>query len=90
MIDRDIDRLELIIELIDHVERRTEGMARTRFLADKDEVDLTAFRMAAIGEEANKLSREIKDRNPSIEWTEIYAMRNVIVHDYGKIDAVRV
>ena len=90
MNDRDIDRLELILELIDHVERRTDGMARAKFVADKDEVDLTAFRLAAIGEEANKLSHEIKARNPSIEWTEIYSMRNVIVHDYGRIDAHRV
>ena len=90
MNDRDIDRLELILELIDHVERRTDGIARAQFEADKDEVDLTAFRLAAIGEEANKLSHEIKARHPGIEWTEIYAMRNVIVHDYGKIDPVRV
>ena len=90
MSERDTDRLELILELIDHIERRTDGLPRAQFIADKDEVDLTAFRLAAIGEEANKLSDEVKARNPAIEWTEIYSMRNVIVHDYGRIDAVRV
>jgi len=88
--ERDIDRLELILELIDHLERRTDSMPRAAFLADKDEVDLTAFRLAAVGEEANKLSSAVKARHPAIEWNEIYAMRNVIVHDYGKIDAIRV
>jgi uncharacterized protein with HEPN domain len=88
--ERDADRVDLILELIDHIVRRTEGLSRDQFLQDRDEVDLTAFRLAAIGEEASKLTTELKAAYPDIEWKAIYAMRNVVVHDYGTIDPKRV
>lgn len=36
---RDAARLELILELIDHIERRLMGMTLPRFAQDRDEVD---------------------------------------------------
>ena len=39
---RDEDRLELILELIAHIDRRLEGVSRVQFAADRDEIDLTA------------------------------------------------
>jgi hypothetical protein len=38
------------------------------FSESRDEIDLTAFRLFVIGENANKLSEEIKARNPSLPW----------------------
>jgi uncharacterized protein with HEPN domain len=29
-----------------------------------------------------KISKELKDSNPDIDWRKIYALRNVIAHDY--------
>ncbi|MEP6869336.1 MAG: HepT-like ribonuclease domain-containing protein [Novosphingobium sp.] len=84
---RDEDRLELIVELIGHLNRRLDGMSRDRFLADEDEIDLTAYRLSIIGESCNKLSEEIRNRHIHIDWSAIYAMRNVIAHDYNGIDA---
>lgn len=90
MNDRDVDRLDQILELIDHIDRRMDGMSREDFLADRDEVDLTAFRLAAIGEATRKLSDELKSRHPRIGWAAIYGMRNIIAHDYGAINPERV
>ena len=82
---RDIDHLELMIELIDAIDRRLDGHSRDDFLTDRDESDLTAFRLGHIGEAAGKLSREIRDRHPDIKWNSICGMRNIIVHNYGAI-----
>ncbi len=90
MIDRNLDRLELILELIAHVVRRTADISKADFLSDRDEVDLTAFRLAAIGETSSKLTDDLKSRHPQILWTDIYAMRNVIVHDYDAVKPERV
>lgn len=59
-------------------------------MADEDELDLAAFRLALIGETANRLPVAIKERHPEIGWAAMYVMRNIISHDYGSIDPVRV
>lgn len=84
--DRDRDLLELIVELIGHVQRRVLKLTAADFLADKDEIDLTAFRLLHIGEATNKLSPEIKAGYPAMPWADIYRMRNIISHDYFGVD----
>nr|WP_047167955.1 HepT-like ribonuclease domain-containing protein [Sphingomonas sp. Y57] len=83
--ERDIDHLEQIIDLISAVQRRAAGLDRQTFENDRDESDLAAFRLAHIGEQSRKLSADIRDRHPEIDWRSIYGMRNVIAHDYGAI-----
>lgn len=39
-----------------------------------------------IGENANKLSEEIKKKYTDLEWAQIIGFRNRIVHDYKSID----
>jgi len=84
-LNRDIDRLELIVELIDHIRRRLTRVTEEAFLRDQDEIDLTSFRLLHIGEAAHKLSADIKARHPALPWAAIYQMRNVISHDYPAI-----
>jgi uncharacterized protein with HEPN domain len=87
---RDAARLELILELIDHIERRLEEMTLPRFEQDRDEIDLTAYRLAAIGEATSRLSDGLKQRHPHIPWDAIYGMRNIIAHEYGAVIPERV
>ncbi len=81
----DAGHLEQILELIAHIDRRLSGLDRSRFAKDRDEVDLTAYRLAAIGEATRKLSPELKARQPQIPWNAIYGMRNIVAHDYGAV-----
>lgn len=87
---RDFDRLELILQLIAHIQRRFTGLSERAFLNNKDEIDLTAFRLSAIGEACSKLDGELKGRHSHIDWVAIYGMRNVIVHDYNGIRPERI
>jgi uncharacterized protein with HEPN domain len=89
-INKDIDRLELIVELIDHIRRRLADLTEDAFLNDHDEIDLTSFRLLHIGEATHKLSADIKARNPALPWAAIYQMRNVISHDYPAIIPQRI
>jgi len=85
-IDRDIDRLELIVQLIDAIKRRLAATDRDRFLSDLDESDLTAFRMGHIGENAARLSKSLQARHPHLPWQKMLGLRNVVSHQYGAID----
>jgi len=53
-------------------------------------VDLTAYRIAAIGEATRALPDDLRARHPDIPWRAIYDMRNIIAHDYGAIVPERV
>ena len=85
MTDRDANRLELILQLIADIERRLATMTIEMFLADRDERDLTAYRLATIGEETRQLSDALKNRH-DLPWIQIYGMRNVVFHDYVSVD----
>jgi len=84
---RDRDLLELIVELVAHIQRRVPQMTESVFLADRDEIDLTAFRLLHIGEASNKLSTDLKTRHSDIPWPDIYRMRNIISHDYFGVES---
>lgn len=86
--ERDLDRLELIVELAEHIERRIGQRDWASFLNDKDEADLTAFRLLHIGESAHKLSAELKERHSELPWTPIYRMRNILTHDYAGMETL--
>jgi uncharacterized protein with HEPN domain len=84
---RDQEMLELILRLDAHLKRRLAHKGWTDFLADEDEIDLTAYRLLHIGEAARKLSESLKARYPHIPWPAIYATRNVLSHAYLGVDA---
>ena len=54
----------------------------------KDEVSAAAVlhHLTVAGEAANRLSVELKDRNPEVPWRQVIAMRNRIVHAYFDLD----
>lgn len=55
-------------------------------MADSKTVDAVIRNFEIIGEAANRLSDEFKDKYPSIDWHKIRGFRNRIVHDYAGVD----
>ena len=39
-----------------------------------------------LGEAANRLSDELKDKHPDVPWKVATALRNALIHDYVKIE----
>ena len=64
----------------------TNGLSYEQFLADSKTVDAVIRNFEIIGEAANRLPDEIRDRFPNIDWQRIRGFRNRIVHDYMGID----
>lgn len=85
-IARDPLYLSLIGEAIADIRRRFSVMTYEQFPLDRDEQALAAFRLSIIGENANKLSAELKARHPEIPWADMVAFRNIVSHEYHRID----
>lgn len=64
----------------------TKGMSFEQFMLDGKTVDAVIRNFEIIGEAANRLSEEVKDQYPSINWHRLRGFRNRIVHDYMGID----
>ncbi len=83
--DRDWFHLRQILRFVAHIERRLSRIDEATFHADRDEIDLAAYRFQMIGEAARRLSTSLKSRHASISWASIIGMRNIIAHDYEGI-----
>jgi uncharacterized protein with HEPN domain len=44
--------------------------------------------MAIIGEAANSLMPDIEEIYPEIPWIDVRGMRNVVIHEYFKVNLV--
>jgi uncharacterized protein with HEPN domain len=78
--------LEDIIASANKIMSYTSPISYEQFLEDEKTMDAVIRNFEIIGEAANRLSEEIKDKYPHIDWHRIRGFRNRIVHDYMGID----
>ena len=76
------DILESAQKILDY----TAGQSFEDFTKDSKTVDAVIRNFEIIGEAANRLPEEFKDRFSEIDWHRIRGFRNRIVHDYFGID----
>ncbi len=88
--ERDPLHLEIMLELIEHLHRRLAGATEAEFLGNRDEVDLTAFRLAVLAGQSGKLSAELKARHPALPWRPMMDLGNLVSHDYDAIIPERI
>lgn len=60
------------------------------FLASRLIQDGVIRNLEVIGEATKNLSSELRDANPAIPWRQIAGMRDVLIHDYLKVNVSRV
>ena len=78
--------IEDIIESGNKILDYTEGYTFEQFIADSKTVDAVIRNFEVIGEAANRLDEEFKDKYPQVDWHRIRGFRNRIVHDYMGVD----
>jgi uncharacterized protein with HEPN domain len=55
------------------------------FLVDDKTQDAVMFNLIVLGEAANKISAEFREKHPEIPWSSIIGTRNIIVHGYDQV-----
>ena len=81
----DAERLTDILEAITNIEKyAVKGKAEFQ----KNELIQIwiVHHLQIIGEASNNLSQEIREKYPNLSWAEIIAFRNILVHEYFRID----
>ena len=78
--------LEDLLLNIEKITEYTSGLSFDNFLEDSRTSDAVIRNFEIIGEAANRLPDEMKEKFPEIDWYRIRGFRNRIVHDYMGID----
>lgn len=81
--------VDYLRDILDHVEMAARFAAGTTFdeFCDNDEKSLAVIRaLEVIGEAARHLPESMREQYPGIPWSNMIAMRNVLIHEYFGID----
>lgn len=71
---------------IDRIEQYIENLSFDAFSKDQKSVDAVVRNLEIIGEAANRLPDEFKEKYSEIEWYKVVGLRHRIVHEYFGID----
>lgn len=78
--------VEDIIDSANKILLYTDNLTFEAFQKDNKTIDAVIRNFEIIGEAANRLPDDFKDKYPNIDWHRIRGFRNRIVHDYFGID----
>ncbi len=56
------------------------------FFADPLTIRAVAFEFISMGEAARAIPKEVQDRYPEVPWGKMQGIRNVLVHEYFRLD----
>ncbi len=82
---RDNERLQDILDAIAAIERYVQ-QGKTAFNEQELIQVWVAYHLQKIGEAASTLSADLKTAYPEILWSQIIGLRNLLVHEYFRVD----
>jgi uncharacterized protein with HEPN domain len=71
---------------IDRIMEYTKGLDFQAFQKNFMVVDAVARNFEIIGEAARKIPSELQLKYPNIPWQKMYRLRNIVSHEYFRID----
>ncbi|KJS86924.1 MAG: hypothetical protein JM58_06030 [Peptococcaceae bacterium BICA1-8] len=86
--NRNADVLRRIISYCNDISETIQRFGEDYSVFTRDSVykNATALCVLQIGELTTHLTNDFKETYSRIPWTQIKALRNVVAHNYGKID----
>ena len=83
----DKQRLLHILESIEEIEKYTAGSNLEVFLQNSMMKFASVKQIEIIGEAANHITEETKNKFSDIQWRQITGLRHVLVHEYFGVDS---
>lgn len=78
--------VEDIIESIVRIQQYTHGVSADGFFTNQMTIDAVVRNLEIIGEAANHIPEEIRERFPNIPWQNIIGLRHRVIHEYFGVD----
>jgi uncharacterized protein with HEPN domain len=84
--NRDIASLWDMSQAIAKIDEVVADTNREQFLANWREQSIIERQLEILGEAARRISEEFQQEHPDIDWRKIIGLRNVIAHQYDRIE----
>lgn len=75
-----------MIQAMERIRRYTKGKTFDEFIADDMMYYAVVKNIEILGEAANMLTEEFRNKHPLTPWKLVSGMRNYIVHEYFQVD----
>jgi uncharacterized protein with HEPN domain len=80
--------LEDVIDGLKAIQSYTDGLTQESFVKDPKTMDACVRRFQIVGDAVKKFPSAWFESEPGIPWARITGMRNMLVHQYFRIDDV--
>ena len=84
--DKNIFLLTHVIQSIDKIEFITKDLSYGIYLEDWIKQDAIVRNIEIIGEAIRNVDDELKQLYPNVPWNEARGMRNILIHEYFRIE----
>jgi uncharacterized protein with HEPN domain len=78
-IDHILKSIDLILDYI-------SDMDQVSFSIDNRTQDAVVRQLEIIGEATKRISKEFRNKNPQVPWSEMAGMRDILIHNYIDVD----
>ena len=79
-------RVEDILTAISTIQHRTHGLTFDAFQSDAMLVESVLYNFIVIGEAAASIPAEIQVRHPEVPWRLMSDLRNIMTHEYFRVN----
>ena len=84
--DKNIFRLQHVIDCIEKIEIISKDLSYKSYLEDWIKQDAIFRNIEIIGEAIANVEEELKKNYPNVPWVQAKGMRNFLIHEYFKVD----
>lgn len=78
--------LQDMLDAMYRIESYIQDLSYKEFQESKITVDAVIRNLEVIGEAANRIPDNVKEKYPDLPWKQMYALRNFVIHEYFGID----
>jgi uncharacterized protein with HEPN domain len=83
---REPQRLWDLLEAVESIQRFIAGKTAETFINDDLVRSAVLAKLMIVGEAANGVSEQTRQKHPEIPWANIRGFRNTVIHAYHRID----